>query len=42
MRRVLVVGGPVEGIERFGGHLRVTRFAHDREAAAFLATAGAA
>jgi len=31
----------VDGLERFGGHLRVTRFSHDREAEAFLAMVGA-
>jgi|SoimicmetaTmtLMB_FD_contig_51_651646_length_1094_multi_2_in_0_out_0_2 adenylate kinase family enzyme len=31
----------IDGIERFGGHLRVRRFGHDREADAFLATFGA-
>jgi hypothetical protein len=41
-RRVPVVGGTVEGSERFGGSLRVNRCARDREAAAFLATAGPA
>jgi hypothetical protein len=30
-----------DGIERFGGHLRVTRFGHDRAAADFLAALGA-
>jgi adenylate kinase family enzyme len=28
----------VEGIERYGGHLRVTRFDHDRDAERFLAS----
>jgi adenylate kinase family enzyme len=30
-----------EGIERFGSHLRVSRFGHDRDADRFLATLGA-
>jgi adenylate kinase family enzyme len=32
----------VDGIAKFGGDLRVIRFANDREAEAFLASAGAA
>jgi adenylate kinase family enzyme len=31
----------VDGIERYGGHLRVRRFGHDRDAEHFLATLGA-
>ena len=31
----------VDGIERFGGHLRVSQFRHDRDADVFLATLGA-